>query len=353
VKHFEATLSGALTDELLVAPAMPGRRVKIHRISVGADVAVDIKVHLAADDPQGGRLLNVESSNGVELYLDGQVDFDEPVYFSGGAVGENVTIVIDYEHTGRNETGSDGKLGILVPWYNHPNHYDPPNYKWPNIAQERDEHTPITAIINPSSGPGVGGPNADYVVGADLFLQSGVKMLGYVLTNYGGRLLADVKADIDEWADNWTKYVTGIFFYEIPDSSIFDLAKMNYYREVVEYARSKIPGGEIVINPGTDLDDPLAGLGDIVSSFEDTEASWTVNKAIATARKNTHLALIHTVTTETGREGMRNLVQQAFDEGYRWVYFTDDALPNPWDALPTDWSSLAEWVREANLGARS
>ena len=59
-------------------------------------------------------------------------------------------------------------LEILLPLYSYPNWWEPAKYIWDDVAAA-NKQVPITAIINPDSGPGGCPPNSDYQRGiADL-----------------------------------------------------------------------------------------------------------------------------------------------------------------------------------------
>ena len=88
---------------------------------------------------------------------------------------------------------------ILVPLYSYPAWYAPAAYVWDDVAAAA-ARVPVTAIINPDSGPGGGPPNSDYEHGLAEQRVAGVVLLGYVATGYGARPAADVKAAAAEAA---------------------------------------------------------------------------------------------------------------------------------------------------------
>ena len=72
-----------------------------------------------------------------------------------------------------NQGAQAAELQVLIPWYNYPNHWVPESYLWDDLAASASQ-VPITAIVNPANGPGVGGPNADYLVGMAELASGGV-----------------------------------------------------------------------------------------------------------------------------------------------------------------------------------
>ena len=100
------------------------------------------------------------------------------------------------------------RLQILLPLYIYPNWYDKHNYIWTQVIAAAKK-VPIVAIINPNNGPNSAPPNADYQQGIRDLQQAGVKVIGYVPSNYAKRDLQAVKADIDLYTKHF--HVEGIF----------------------------------------------------------------------------------------------------------------------------------------------
>ena len=87
--------------------------------------------------------------------------------------------------------------------------------------------------FNPNNGPNNAPPNADYQQGIKDLQQAGVKIVGYIPTNYTKRDLAAVKADIDLY----TKYfkIDGIFIDEAANTP----DKLNYYQQLYQYIKDR------------------------------------------------------------------------------------------------------------------
>jgi len=85
------------------------------------------------------------------------------------------------------------------------------------------------AIINPDSGPGTG-PDSNYNTYMAKLNEAGVEMIGYVHTSYGARALADVQADIDQYAAEFPLLV-GIFLDEAADTA----DQVPYYTTLYSY----------------------------------------------------------------------------------------------------------------------
>jgi hypothetical protein len=97
-------------------------------------------------------------------------------------------------NTTQPEQDPDASAGtqILIPLYNYPRWNDPPNYIWDDVAAANSK-VPVTAIINPSNGPGGGPPNENYQHGLSDLRAAGVTILGYVYTSREIPVLSNLK----------------------------------------------------------------------------------------------------------------------------------------------------------------
>lgn len=350
------TLTGVQSGTVLLPDT--GRGIYVRRIDMQASLRTALRVFRGSTDDEDSRLFDFEEEEGIQLYLSDDenpkgVLFEGDLRFSGGVAGEDVHVTIDYSDARPDRSDRSLKLSVLLPWYNYPNWYDgEPLYVWPQVVAQHSPLSPVTAIINANDGPDGAGPNADYLVGLALFRDNGIRMIGYVSTNYGDRSLALVKADIDLWADEWGDFISGIFFDETPDA--FDKGDIEYYREVSEYARAAfeargVQSPLLVGNPGTDQTPEYYPFFDVVCSFESIAADWAANKGIANPGSMTHCALVYSDSSTAGQRAVR--VKEAFDEGYRYIYVTDDGPDaNPWDELDTLWAEQMRFVRRMNGG---
>jgi len=243
------------------------------------------------------------------------------------------------------------QLEILIPAYFYPTHWNPGTYLWDDLAVGRSQ-VPITAIVNASNGPGVGGPNADYIVGTGDLAAAAVSMVGYVYTDYGARDAATVRAEIDEWAVNWSGHgVNGIFL----DEASTDPADITYYEHLYDYALAKPEIERVIINPGITTDELYLSLpaADVVVDFESTYAAWSIHTPGTYAPNYPdRLAMLVHATADTVQ--MENAIDLAIARGTKYVYVTDDTIPpdgNPWDTLPAFWQAELDYIEAANASA--
>lgn len=96
---------------------------------------------------------------------------------------------------------------------------------------------------------------------------------------------------------------------------------------------------------------------DVVLTFEDSWASWVKQPAscergrIAAAGGKPASAATAAAVHDTGRLSavdIRLQVQRAARLGYRYLYLTDAALPNPWAQLPCHWDELVAATRQTS-----
>ncbi len=239
------------------------------------------------------------------------------------------------------------KLQILLPLYIYPNYYDRNKYLWKQVARSAKK-VPIIAIINPNNGPNHAPPNRDYQQGIKDLHQAGVKIVGYVSTNYSNRDIQSVKQDIDLY----TKYfnIDGIFLDEAANTQ----AKLSYYRELYQYIKSRSTLDRVIINPGTDLlesylREPVA---DLFAIFENDLQAWTNYRPPAYYKKYPSpyfAALIHTAVD---RRSMKNTIDRAAKYNFGYIYITNDSTHttnhNPWDSLPSYWQAEVNYIQQLN-----
>ena len=229
-------------------------------------------------------------------------------------------------------------LRILVPLYSYPAWYAPAAYVWDDVAAAA-ARVPVTAIINPDSGPGGGPPNSDYEHGLAELRAAGVVLLGYVATGYGARPAADVKADIDLYDAYFD--VAGIFLDEA-DNTTNGLA---YYADLYAYIHARSNLHEVVVNPGINtaeeyLATPAADTA-VVFEVDEGWSNHVVDAYVSNYPPPRFSVLLYDLA---GESAMRAAVDLAVRRGIGQVYATDDAGANPWDTLPSYWTELVDYV---------
>jgi hypothetical protein len=233
-------------------------------------------------------------------------------------------------------------LQILMPIYLYPSVVNGRS-NWQPLADAAAK-VPVVAIINPNSGPG-GKPNSNYLAAMKLLQKAGVKMIGYVATDYGKRPMAEVKADIDLY-DRYFD-VRGIFL----DEGASAAQHHGHYAQIYKYIRSKPKLRQVITNPGTHIDEKYfsqpAADGAVI--FESAGQEWPKYQPSPYLSKydRQHFALmLHNVPD---RQTMEKYLDLAVQRNIGYVYITDDKVTtNPWDSFPSYWSAEVESIRIRN-----
>ncbi len=254
-------------------------------------------------------------------------------------------------------------LEILLPAYFYPSFS---GSAWSQITTSAAAGAPITAIMNPGSGPGTSS-NSDYVTAVNAFRAAGGKVLGYVPTGYQGATpnagstcqpatgtsytVNDVTACAQRYQD-WYN-VDGIFLDEFTNTN--DVGALTFYESLYAGVKGINSSWKIVGNPGTPTQQAYLSNGanrsaDTLVVFEnsagyDTYAPSTWN-ANFPATSFAHLA--YNVNSEATMLQYLALAQQR-NAGY--VFITDDSGANPWDTLPAYWNSEVKAVIAANAAS--
>lgn len=131
--------------------------------------------------------------------------------------------------------------GILFPFYIYPTIVTSCD-QWQPMIAALNAHPilPFTIIVNPSSGPG--GPDLpvdNYQKCLPTLRQTAnkkVKLVGYVLTNYGTRASSDIIGDINIYS-NWPASIKpdGIFLDQVNNTD----SLASYYASFVSLVKSK------------------------------------------------------------------------------------------------------------------
>jgi hypothetical protein len=220
---------------------------------------------------------------------------------------------------------------LLVPAYFYP----VANGGWDRMAAAA-EVAPVTAILNPDSGPG---SSADpvYAAAINKLRGDGGRVVGYIHTSYGKRPLAAVEAEVNAYASFYA--LDGFFVDEMATTS----AEVTYYQALYAFIKTLNANYEVIGNPGTStqqtyLTSPAA---DVLVDFEGNQAaygkasppSWVSNFGSEHFGSIVgRVGKVKTMYADLSRAKQRNA-------GY--VYVTDQNLGNfktAYDRLPVYWN---------------
>jgi hypothetical protein len=222
--------------------------------------------------------------------------------------------------------GAAGKAGTIVPLYTYPT--DP---SWTAIAAAKRNHpsVEVIAIANPNSGPGAA-QDANYTNGILALQAAGIKVIGYVHSSYGSRPAADVQADMDLWKQFYPS-VSGIMIDEMGGTA----GQESYYALLTAHARAH--GFSMTVgNPGQDIGNSFVGTVDTVFIYENSglpQLTSLANEHAGLAPSNFALIPYNVAALD------KTYVQSA-GQAFRYIYLTNDNLPNPWDSLSNYFDDL-------------
>jgi Spherulation-specific family 4 len=225
--------------------------------------------------------------------------------------------------------------GLLIPMYVYPaDIHTNASYNRLMELKRRFERIPFWVILNPSSGPGQQ-VDANYFKAVDRLIGAGCSVLGYVLTGYGKRSLAEVAKDLQAWQRLYPR-TQGIFFDEMVYEN--DSAQVAHQLKLSHAAR-ELGFWPIVGNPGADTPEPYfaANVADVIVVHEGAE--WPQEKQLHGDYFGGHSdyppwsrgVLVHSMP-RVSRQKVAMLCKYA-----RWIYVTEDQFvdrtDNPWDVL--------------------
>ncbi len=224
-------------------------------------------------------------------------------------------------------SGAGQNMRLFVLLYGYPDLAVAGN-DWQRVA-DAAARVPVTAVINPSSGP-LMPPPAAFVTGVGLLRAAGVTVLGYVDTAFAMRPQSLVQQDVDAYQ---AYGIDGVFFDQVATGNIA------YYQALCTYGRSIYR--QTILNPGAAFPnaylDPAGGCDQGVV-YENTEANWSgyrlsAENALLTGSQR--IALIYAGVNDP--LFLRSSLDHAAALGMGAVLVTDRTLPSPWTRLPAYW----------------
>lgn len=212
------------------------------------------------------------------------------------------------------------RIGIVVPLYIYP------GPQWKKLADTKRGHpsVPMIAVINPYNGPG-NTRDSNYVAGVEVLRSAGIRILGYVSTNYGSRTKESVIADMETYS-KWY-HVDGMMFDEMSNKEGYE----GYYLCLAEYAR-RIGSTTTIGNPGTGVPSSYFGSMNVLCIYENQglpEISILKSRCNAGREKSEFAMISYRV------DRCEPIYLSKLADYVNWVYITDADLPNPYNRLPS------------------
>lgn len=267
-------------------------------------------------------------------------------------------------------------LELIVPAYFYPSFS---GSAWDQLTAQAAAGTPITAIMNPGSGPGAA-VNSDYTAAITAFRAAGGKVLGYVPTGYAGAsvnagascqpavgttyTVSDVTACAQQYKTFYS--VDGIFLDEFTNTT--GIVELNFYRQIYQNLKGAAgidPTWRIMGNPGTSVPPEYFASGqltaDTIVSFEQTAANYVSYAPAPGAATGSPSQFAHLVYNVADPLQAQAFVARVSSLGVGFIFVTNDNFCqgaalctnansdfNPWDTLPRYWNELNAQVRAIN-----
>jgi hypothetical protein len=227
-----------------------------------------------------------------------------------------------------------------------------PSYFYPDSANCEDRSTCYwkqlderagavgIVIINPNSGVG-SSLDSNYLEQTKTSQEKGIKVLGYVYTQYTNRDINVIKNEIDKYFQWYS--VDGIFL----DEGSNTCNDIDFYSELNEYikAKSSNNGSTVILNPGTKTEECYLSVADILLTFEGSYEKYKNNWLPLTWESDFPENRFWHLVYNTNKPEMLNTLALSKQRNVEYIYVTDDILDNPWDTIPNN----SYW--DAELGA--
>jgi len=278
--------------------------------------------------------LAFEVDTGRSKLGDGITAWNDLPYTAGGTSGGGTAGI-------NNPLSGQKQNGIILPLYVYPSDIFN-NTTWGSVFDlaRTNKEVPMIIIMNPGNGAG-SVVDGNWTVAIQKSKGVGIRPVGYVSTQWGGRDIALVKADIDNWISLYPD-IEGIFY----DEMNYDATTLDYYREVVEYANNK--GLYITVgNPGGDVIKDYFDFFSIIIEWE-TDSGWPSAEVMQGNWTDgaTTYSLYKRGLLLIGLSSWDNTTFLEALKYYGWVYITEDALdPNPWDVLSSYMTDMITAIR--------
>jgi hypothetical protein len=184
-------------------------------------------------------------------------------------------------------------------------------------------------IMDPADGPGRS-IDPRYSATVSEAARNGLRVLGYVTTDYGRRSAAEMEEEVERYREWYGP--SGIFLDQVPAS----ISSSAAIARTVSHIRAA--GLSLAINPGQpDIDPDDAALVDHVVNFEGSHSSYGCCRFPDWVRDVASAKFWHLIYEVRDARAMRKVAALAGRAHAGVVYITDATMPNPWERLPSYW----------------
>jgi len=228
------------------------------------------------------------------------------------------------------------RLRLLVPAYIYP--VGDGRKEWQRLFDAASK-VEIVAIANPNSGPG-DERNLDY---AAIFTEAsnrGIRLVGYVSTNYGRRPQPEIKNDVDNWIRFYPQ-IRGFFFDQQPGER--QLAAK--FTELRDYVKRKLRDPLVITNPGVPCDEAYLAqaVSDVTCVFNNFQGfdRFELPATLKAYDPSRFAAMPYSIADV---EAMRTVLKDAIIKRIGYIYISDAKPPNQWGKLPVYWEAEVDAV---------
>lgn len=236
--------------------------------------------------------------------------------------------------TGDSSMFTDGRTGIMIPFYIYPSSVYSNTTVLGLLAQIRSHRTvPFIVIVNPSSGPGTV-TDGNYTALIRVLKAAGARVVGYVSTAYAVRPSSQVLADIDLWLSLYPE-ISGIFLDEQSyDLTVGGTDAVALYASYTSYAHAHNLW-PVVANPGTNQRTEYFSTrtADIIVVHENS--TWPVEADMQGNYIGGHTDFSFTLRAAMiyAQSSITESQLRILSRYVQYVYISHDDLPNPWDSV--------------------
>ena len=206
---------------------------------------------------------------------------------------------------------------------------------------------PLSAIMNPDSGPG-NAQDVNYLTVTTSLRNAGGHILGYVATSYGTRPITDVINDVNRYIA-WYP-IDGIFLDEMTNDA--DSSHYTYYQSIYNQIKAINYNYRVIGNPGTNTQEAYltTPTADALVVFENTARSYNKFQPAAWTLNYDRRYFAHLVYNLNNNEQIKTYLNQAVNNNAGLVYLTNDTTSNPWDTLTSYWDTEVNCIANINAG---
>ncbi len=240
-------------------------------------------------------------------------------------------------------------VNLLVPAYFDPGTGGPGGSGdgWAAMAAAASQ-TPVTAILNPNSGPVPGAADPAYVNALTNLEHAGGKAIGYIDTADGAISLSTVKAEMTTYIGQYGSLINGFFL----DNMFVLPSTLSYYRNLNAYVKGQSSSYLLAGNPGQPFlngasPSEYLSTGDLFDIFEGPNTAPSVGAAgfdqypyglnwFQSYSSSRFSNIIYDVSSASL---MRDDLTRAMQLDAGFVYITDQGAAggNPYAQLPSYW----------------